>query len=253
MNYILLDILKPFHYPTQEYFYFGMISFAAYIYLVGVYYSNRRKEREISVQEDQIKIEGEKIRIANEMHDDLGADLSNLLFKLKMYQNSNGNKNVDDYQEIESFTKEIIKKVNETIWTLNSEKDTLISLSNFMLKFLEEFLRNSNITYQFQKADELPAKVILIEKRRNIFHLFKETIKFIVSLEGVTNIDVQLNLELNNLLISISYQCVENEITKTEQQNLLDLMQKRIEVLDAEFTHKKRESKKNEILYKIEI
>jgi hypothetical protein len=245
--------MEPFLYRTQEYLIFTTLLIAAYIYLAGIYYSNKLKERELEAQEDQVKIEGEKTRIANEMHDDLGADLSNLLFKLRIYQNSNGNKHLEEYHEIENFTKEIIKKVNETIWTLNSEKDTLISLSNFMLKFLDDFLGKTNIAYQFQRADHLPERAIMIEKRRNIFHLFKETIKYLVCFEGLTEVSINLKYEEHYLLILISYEWNTTQILKTEQQNLLDLMQKRIEVLKAVFKNEMSDSGKNEIQFEIEV
>ena len=91
------------------------------------------------------------------------------------------NKHLEEYHDIVNYTKEIIKKVNETIWTLNSEKDNLISLSNFMLKFMDEFFGKTNISYQFNQSETLPEKALQIEKRRNIFHLFKEAIKYIAS------------------------------------------------------------------------
>jgi hypothetical protein len=227
--------------------------FTAYVYLGGIYYSNKHKDRALESQEDQVKIEVEKTRIANEMHDDLGADLSNLLFKLRIYQNSKGNKHLEEYHEIENFTKEIIKKVNETIWTLNSEKDTLLSLSNFMLKFSDEFLGKTNIAYLFQRADDLPEIVVLIEKRRNIFHLYKETLKYIVCYEGLVYVNINLKFEDHHLLITISYECNTGQIIKTEQDNLLDLMQKRIEILNAAFINEMINATKNEMRFKIEI
>jgi hypothetical protein len=245
--------METFQYWGDYYWYFTITAFTAYIYLAGIYFSNRKKDRELAAQEDQIKIESEKTRIATEMHDDLGADLSNLLFKLRMYQNSKGNEYLQEYLEIESFTKEIIKKVNETIWTLNSEKDTLLSLCNFMLKFLDDFLGKTNIACQFQRAEHLPERAIMIEKRRNIFHLFKETIKYLVCFEGLTEVSINLKYEEHHLLILISYECNTTQILKTEQQNLLDLMQKRIEVLKAVFKNEMSDSGKNEIQFEIEV
>lgn len=246
-------MIETFYYMGDYYIEFFLISICAYIILAGTYYSNRKKEMDLHAQEDQIKIEGEKTRIATEMHDDLGADLSNLLFKLRTYQNRNGNQHLEEYHEIENFTKEIIKKVNETIWTLNSEKDTLISLSNFMLKFLDDFLGKTNISYQFQREEVLPEIPVLIEKRRNIFHLFKETIKYIVCFEGLSDVTIKLKFEDHHLLILISYMCYPAQVPKSEQENLLDLMQKRIKVLKTEFINEMSVSDKNNIQYKIEI
>jgi glucose-6-phosphate-specific signal transduction histidine kinase len=245
--------MDTFYYMGDYYIEFMIISICAYIYLAGIYFTNKRKEREINEQEDQLKIDAEKTRIATEMHDDLGADLSNLLFKLRIYQNRNGNKHLEEYHEIENFTKEIIKKVNETIWTLNSEKDTLVSLSNFMLKFLDDFLGKTNISYQFQREEVLPEIPVLIEKRRNIFHLFKETIKYIVCFEGLSDVSIKLKFEDHHLLILISYECNPAQALKSEQENLLDLMQKRTEVLKTEFINEMSVSDKNKIQFKIEI
>jgi signal transduction histidine kinase len=245
--------METFIFFSEEFFYVHYAFFFGYICLLGIYFSNKRKERELNELADLKNIEVEKTRIAAEMHDDLGADLSNLLFKLRIYQNSKGNEHLEEYHEIENFTKEIIKKVNETIWTLNSEKDTLISLSNFMLKFLDDFLGKSNITYQFQRTEALSEIAISIEKRRNIFHLFKESIKHIVGYEGLAHVNINLNFEDYHLFISISYECNTAQILKTEQQNLLDLMKKRIEVLNAVFKNETSDSGKNEMRFKIEI
>jgi hypothetical protein len=136
---------------------------------------------------------------------------------------------------------------------LNSEKDTLVSLSNFMLKFLDDFLGKTNISYQFQREEVLPEIPVLIEKRRNIFHLFKETIKYIVCFEGLSDVTIKLKFEDHHLLILISYECNPAQALKSEQENLLDLMQKRIEVLKTEFINEMSVSDKNKIQFKIEI
>lgn len=245
--------MDTFYYMGDYFFEFIIISICAYIYLAGIYFTNKRKEREINEQEDQLKIDAEKTRIATEMHDDLGADLSNLLFKLRIYQNRNGNKHLEEYHEIENFTKEIIKKVNETIWTLNSEKDTLISLIHFILKFLDELLGKDHISYTFKNEIDGPDIAIPIEVRRNIFHLFKETMRFILLSDGIENVEVTFKLNKSNLQILICFNGKHNEHLKIEQQNLLDLMQLRISILNAIYTNEINEHGKNEITYRIEI
>jgi nitrate/nitrite-specific signal transduction histidine kinase len=245
--------MEPFYFITYEYLYFNVIAFSAYIYLAGTYYSSKQKAREIYEQKDQLKIEIEKNRIATEMHDDLGADLSNLLFKLRVYQNSNGNNHLEEYHEIENYTQEIIKKVNETIWTLNSEKDNLISLRNFMLKFLDQFFGKTNVSYQFNNTEALPEKVLLIEKRRNIFHLFKEAIKYIDTFNDLKNVAVELNFEKNNLVIFINYECLGKKIVKNEPQFFLDLIQKRILILNAKYHNEVNESGINKLHFTIDL
>ena len=49
--------MDTFQYFGDYYLYFTITAFTAYIYLAGIYYSNRKKVRELDAQEDQIKIE----------------------------------------------------------------------------------------------------------------------------------------------------------------------------------------------------
>jgi glucose-6-phosphate-specific signal transduction histidine kinase len=245
--------METFYIISDDYSYFNIIISSFYLYLLGTYYSNKRKERELNEQEDSKNIDKEKIRIAAEMHDDLGADLSNLLFKLRIYQNINSNKNIAEYQAIEGFTKEIIKKLNETIWTLNSEKDTLSSLSNFMLKFLDDFLGRDNIVYHYQNEIGSQDTLVVIEKRRSIFHLFKDTMKYIVLYDELQEVIVNLKFEDNTLLIHIGFKGTLTGPQNVKQQKLLELIEERINILKAVFTNEKNEVGTNEIIFKILI
>ena len=64
---------------------------------------------------------------------------------------------------------------------------------------------------------------------------------------------IKLKFEDHHLLILISYECKPAQGLKSEQENLLDLMQKRIEVLKTEFINEMSVSDKNNIQFKIEI
>jgi signal transduction histidine kinase len=245
--------MVPFQSHSPEYFFILIIMTISYLYLAGVYYSYRNIEKVNDERNDLIKIENEKTRIAAEMHDDLGADLSNLLFKLRIYQNCNRELAVEEYYQIENFTKEIIKKVNELIWTLNSEKDTLNSLCNFMLKFLDEYLSAKNIGYEFNSNILQPEKHLDIEKRRAVFHLFKETIIYLSSFEEIKKLKANLKIEDKGMIISILYTCFINENLKSEQQELFDSLHQRIEYLGAIFDNNINVSGENEIKLQIEI
>lgn len=245
--------MEKFIFLTDEFTYFYLLSFCIFLFLSGVYFSNRAKELQNIEAEDERLAEIEKTRIANEMHDDLGADLSNLLFKLRIYQNSLGNLNLDDYQEIEGFTKEIIKKVNETIWTLNSEKDNLLALGNFMLKFSEEFVSKFNINFQFINNIETQTRAISVEKRRNIFHLYKDAIKYSAVVDGLSNLKVKLIYNNNVFSFTIQTQSINPTINNYESDILLESIQQKIHILKATFAEKLISINEKEICFNIEL
>ena len=51
--------METFYIISDDYFYFNIIISSAYLYLLGTYYSNKRKERELNEQEDSKNIDKE--------------------------------------------------------------------------------------------------------------------------------------------------------------------------------------------------
>ena len=245
--------MNGFNYNEEDYIYFIFSTVVYYILLIGTSVLEKKKERQLLEKEGEEQIAQEKTRIAVEMHDDIGADLSNLLFKLRIYQNANGIKNIDEYHQIESFTKEIIKKVNETIWTLNGEKDNLISLNNFLLKYLDEFLSNSDINYRFIKTSSLDEVPITIEIRRNIFYLFKESIHYVCLFSGLNDLEVKIDYLENNIIIIIIDNALRQENELTKYQSLFILIENRITLLKGKMELKTQAGKYNELIFTVNL
>lgn len=223
-----------------------------YLFLLGIFFFNRKKENEIHQKEELLKLNSEKTRIALEMHDDLGADLSNFLFKLRMYQKQHPGL-ADDYHEIEDFSKNIIRKVNETIWTLNSEKDNLNALGNFMLKFLDEYLGPKGVTFEFKNNISGLNREVGVDYRRNIYYLFKETVKHLTSNIKIMVLQVEINLKNNHFEISLDFEDTLKKLNHTNQKKLLDLTHELAHQIKAEFNFNKIDNDNYKIHYQITI
>lgn len=221
-----------------------------YLFLFGIFFSKRKKEKEIHQKEELLKLNSEKTRIALEMHDDLGADLSNFLFKLRMYQRQHPGL-TDDYHEIEDFSKNIIRKVNETIWTLNSEKDNLNALGNFMLKFLDEYLGPKGVTFEFKNNISGLNREVGVDYRRNIHYLFRETVKYLTSNIKIKVLLVEINLKNNHFEISLDFEDTLQELNHTNQKKLLDLTYELAHQIKAECNFNKIDNNNYKLHYQI--
>ncbi len=245
--------MNSFHY-FGDYFYGIFITTILYYFtLIGANVLGKKKERQLLEKANDDQIAEEKTRIAIEMHDDIGADLSNLLFKLRIYQNTFGTKNIEEYHQIERFTKEIIKKVNETIWTLNSEKDNLVSLNNFLLKYLDDFFSSSEINYRFIKVSNLQEVPISVEIRSNIYHLFKESINYVTLFSGLNDLEVQIDYTANNIIIIIMDNALRQENELIQYQALFQFIENRIALLKGKMELKKEAGKNNELIFTINL
>lgn len=234
----------------KEYFILFSASIAYYFFLIYTHFTNKKNERLQVYEKHETKVKKERKRIATEMHDDLGADLSNLMFKLKMYQASLGNQPTEDFQEIEQFTKTIITKVNETIWTLNSDKDNLLALSNFILKYVDDLFNKNQLKLQINNFETLPEKALSIESRRNIFQLFKHVLNHLIFLNIANNLLIDLKLDKDTLLIALHLS--ENE-SHPNNIEFPEVVYQEASLIEADMNYYKTNNRTAFLEFKIKI
>ncbi|MES1226080.1 MAG: histidine kinase, partial [Bacteroidota bacterium] len=101
----------------------------------------RLSERKLLLLEKEQALVEERTRIADEMHDDVGADLSNLLLKIRMNERTQNVSSAVDLGGLKNSTNTIIHKIDEIIWSLNAQRDTLKELVNFIHKYHDIILK----------------------------------------------------------------------------------------------------------------
>lgn len=242
-----MDIFD-YHYDEFTTHFWAFTAFNCYLLYIQT--THKKIERLLVEKERQFKIKEDRKRIATEMHDDLGADLSNLMIKLKIYQQSIGIQLSKDYQEIEQFTKTIISKVNETIWALNSDKDNLLALSNFMLKYANDLFIKNQLKLKINNFEPLPEKPMSIEIRRNIYLLYKKVINHLIFLDIANNLEIDLTLNEDLLQITLLLAEKESHLYKIE---FSELIQQEISTLQAEMNYYKTNNMKATLELKIKL
>ena len=146
--------------------------------------------------------EEERKRISGEMHDDIGSALTTI-----MYLSNNLNEKDDVNRskiiyKITSTAGNVVDKMNEIIWSLNKDYDTLDDLITYIRFHVVELLENNGIRYQFIMPDEIPAVTLNGEKRRNIYLVVKESIHNIIKHAEATDVILEFKFD-NSLFISI--------------------------------------------------
>ena len=64
--------------------------------------------------------------------------------------------------------------MDEIVWAVNPQHDTLDSLATYLGKFAQDFLAAAHIRCRLEVPIELPAWPLTAEVRHNIFLAFKE-------------------------------------------------------------------------------
>lgn len=118
-------------------------------------------------------LEKERNRIAADIHDDIGAELTNIVVLSQVLKRTDraGNEHAQKVvQRIETSANQVITKMNEVIWTLNARNYTLLNLMAYVRNYVASLNENriSEIKVNI-KDTALIDKPLLAEYSRNVF------------------------------------------------------------------------------------
>jgi ligand-binding sensor domain-containing protein/signal transduction histidine kinase len=169
------------------------------------YVSTQKLQRQVAVLRQQEALEKERARIARDLHDQLGANLTQVALLGEMAESD---KDVPD--EVEAHAKQIAQTARETtraldeiVWTVNPSNDTLDGLINYVCKYAQEYLALAGLRYRLEVPPQLPAVPISPELRHNIFLAAKEAVNNVVKHSGASSAWLRLRLESNRFTLEI--------------------------------------------------
>lgn len=165
------------------------------IILIFYWIYKRNLQKQIIKMEKEKAIEKERTRIALDMHDDFGTNLSRIKFiseKIQLLHRKESDL-VYDLSKISIFSDEMTGKLNEIVWALNQRYDSLDDLIGYCRSFAADFLQDKKIELNFLAPKHINLK-IQGEIRRNIFIVIKESLNNIFKHSGATAVFIEFNL-----------------------------------------------------------
>jgi signal transduction histidine kinase len=189
----------------------GFIAASSLIFLgalAGIIYliSTAKLKRQLRIAQQKEMIEHERARIARDLHDQLGANLTQITLLGEMAETDK-----DQPDEIEQHAQQICATARETthsldeiVWAVNPSNDTLESLANYACKYAQDYFATAGISYRAELPPGLPPTPILPEVRHNVFLAFKEAVNNVVKHARATEARVKLQLEPDQFILSVT-------------------------------------------------
>lgn len=179
---------------------------ALWIIAGSVYYvSTQRLHRQLESLRQQEALEKERARIARDLHDQLGANLTQVALLGEMAETDK-----ESPDEVESHARQISQTARETthaldeiVWTVNPSNDTLDGLINYVCKYAQEFLAMADLRYRLEVPAQLPNTPISPELRHNVFLAAKESVNNVVKHARATSAWLRLHLEPHQFTLEI--------------------------------------------------
>jgi ligand-binding sensor domain-containing protein/two-component sensor histidine kinase len=184
-----------------------------------------------------IELERVRTRIATELHDDIGSNLSRiaLLSEVVRRQVSQGDPQVNERLSlIAGVSRESVDSMSDIVWAINPEKDHLGDLTQRIRRVAGDILAACDVELRFHARDVDPDIKLDVDTRREIFLVFKESLNNIVRHANCTEADIEFRLERGRLVLRMSDNGRGFDCTQAAEGNGLASMKQRARNLGGE-------------------
>lgn len=209
---------------------------------VNRYFRRKLLKQKQELEKKQI-LEQERVRIAMDLHDDIGGNLTALTLMTSLLKD----KEVDQsrkmlVEKIGEASDKMVQDMNEIVWALNITNDSLISLMSYLRQYVSSRLSASGIMLEFSEPTTYPEMFVSGRTRRHIFMIVKEIISNAIKYSGTSKIDFKIMLD-DNLRMIITDNGIGIPEIFTNQTikgggNGVNNIKKRVELLNASILFK---------------
>jgi signal transduction histidine kinase len=157
----------------------------------------QQMRRKLAVLESQRALEHERLRIAQDIHDDLGARVTQISLVSGMAQSdpSLSERARTEFNTISSMSRELVSAIYETVWAVNPENDNLDALGNYVCQMVDTLCDKAQLRRRLRVA-ELPRDVqVSSHVRHNLAMAIKEAVHNIVKHARASEISVFVDWE----------------------------------------------------------
>src|SRR4029079_16493653 len=144
--------------------------------------STQKLQRELAALKQKEELEKERARIARDLHDQLGANLMQVVLLGELAESDrNQPEEVEAHaHQICDTARETTKALDEIVWAVNPSNDSLEGLITYICKYAQEYFEIAGLRYRLDVPTQLPDATIAPEVRHNLFLAAKEAVNNVI-------------------------------------------------------------------------
>jgi signal transduction histidine kinase len=187
------------------------------------------KKRKIEIEEIKKSQQQDRIRIAKDLHDEVGSSIGSIpLFvqSLKSMIDAKNNEIQIGLNHINKIAENAGIGLRDVVWTIDSRKEYLQDLQIHINEYMYPLI-NGGVQYKIEA--DLPRQKISPTFKRNVWLLLKESLNNALKYSNATEITIRLVVENGQLVGSIQDNGVGFELNSIPQKgNGIDNMNSRV-------------------------
>jgi signal transduction histidine kinase len=150
----------------------------------------RKEMIEREQAEHQRGLAQERARIARDLHDDLGSSLTEItmLATASPGLKFGADESIERMETIAGKSRTLVYALDEIVWAVDPERDTLASAARYLASYAEEYLAGLKVACRVQIPNSFPDQEVSGEVRHHLFLAVKEALNNAVRHGGATEI-----------------------------------------------------------------
>lgn len=204
-----------------------------FLLLIGsiLYYQRLRYLNKLVKQQE---MEVLRNKISKDLHDDVGTVLTGIAMQSELLEDFVDDNSKPIAEQIAVKSRQAMERMRDTVWAIDSRRDSMLDLKDRMLDFIEDNLPNKEISFDLQSDIFSESQKIAPNARQAAYLIFKESIVNIMKHSDTSTIQISLSTSKDQLRLHIQDQGSKKEKLKTSGQGLSN-MKSRAEETGGEY------------------
>lgn len=204
------------------------------------YLSTQKLHRQLEALRQKEAVERDRARIARDIHDQLGASLTQLSLLGELIEaDRHWPEEVEAHaRQLSQTARDTTRVLDEIVWTVNPANDTLEGLVTYLAKYAQDYLGVAGLRCRLELPPHLPCADIPPELRHNVFLAAKEAITNVVRHARASTVWLRLEVRPDSFSLHIQDDgrgLPPPEALAASTRNGLRNMQKRMEDTGGSF------------------
>lgn len=197
--------VKPAFWQTGWFRLGAVLLFAGLVAAAARYIAIVRMRRKIQCLEHAHALDRERVRIARDLHDDLGARLTQIAFAtdIAATELSDPVETKAQLREVSEQARQATRSLDETVWMVDPCKDSLPQLVGYLSQYANDFFRRTTISCRQQICVRPPDYLLEGELRHHVFSAAKEALTNVLKHSEATEVWLRIAVRGRQLWIVI--------------------------------------------------
>jgi signal transduction histidine kinase/ligand-binding sensor domain-containing protein len=168
----------------------GLLVFGAYRYRVA----------------QLVRMERIRLRIAQDLHDDIGSSLSQIAILSEVSRRSLGREQNgvgESLAQIANTSRDLVDSMNDIIWAINPRRDRVSDLAQRMRGFASDVFTAREIEFSFRVPVGGQELRLDADLRRQLYLIFKEAVNNAARHSGCTQAEIEFEVAQDRLLLHV--------------------------------------------------